>query len=178
MVHTCVRCELRFANEAELEEHMEIDHHADPAEFDRFHYKAKPERPTGKRYLVLANRTLDDDATFGQLEALAKQGAHFHIVVPPDPAPGTDRTDDRGLALATFRLRHIVDRLHRAGVEAEGEVGSTDPIHAVGRALEHERADEIVVSVLPRGASKWIEVDLPAALHRRFDLPVTTLQAS
>ena len=35
MIHTCPRCELRFATEAELAEHLTIDHQADPKEFER-----------------------------------------------------------------------------------------------------------------------------------------------
>src|SRR5262245_26787451 len=58
MIHTCPRCELRFASDTELTDHLKIDHHADPEEFDRLHYKPKPVRPHGKRYLLLANRTL------------------------------------------------------------------------------------------------------------------------
>jgi hypothetical protein len=85
--------------------------------------------------------------------------------------------DDKGLALATFRMRHAIHRLHDAGVDAEGEVGAADPINAVARALEHEAADELVVTTLPNGLSKWLEVDLPKALEHRFGLPVTVLTA-
>ncbi|HEY2814127.1 MAG TPA: hypothetical protein VGJ03_11735 [Acidimicrobiales bacterium] len=176
MIHTCPRCELRFTSDAELADHMQIDHHADPAEFDRFHYKAKQSRPPGKRYLVVANRTLEDARVFEQIQALAAKGGHFHILVPATPGePTGDATDDKGLGLATYRLRYIVDKLHAAGIEAEGEVGVADPLRAVARALEHQRADEIVVSTLPSGASHWLQVDLPSALHRRFAIPVTVL---
>ena len=178
MIHTCPRCELRFATETELTDHLKIDHHADPEEFERFHYKAPPARPPGRRYLVLANRMLEEPWLFDRLSELAKDDVHFHIVVSPTPIePDSDRTDDRNLALSTFRLRHIVDKLHEAGIEAEGEVGTVDPVRAVTRAVEREPADEILVATLPRGVSRWLEVDLPAALHRRFAVPVTTLTA-
>ncbi len=178
MIHTCPRCELRFATEAELADHLTIDHHTDPDEFERFHYQAQPARPHGKRYLVLANRMLEEPWLFDRLSELASDGAHFHIVVAPSPVEQeSDRTDDRNLALSTFRLRHLVDKLHDAGIEAEGEVGAVDPLRAVTRAVEHEPADEILVATLPRGASRWLEVDLPAALHHRFAVPVTTLTA-
>src|SRR3954452_10045398 len=176
MIHTCPRCELRFTSETELTDHLKVDHHADPEEFERLHYKPKPVRPTGKRYLVLANRTLEEPWLFDRICALAEGGAHFHIVVSPTPATKDgERTDDKGLGLAPYRLRHNVDKLHEAGIDAEGEVGNADPLRAVNRAIEHQAADEIIVATLPRGASRWLEVDLPAALHRRFSLPVTTL---
>ena len=120
----------------------------------------------------MANQTLSDDSLIVRLSELAKDG-HIHVVVPATPSNrGSDRVDDKGLALATFRLRHAVDKLHELGVEAEGEVGHPDPIHAVARALEHEPADEIILSTLPNGVSKWLEVDLPKALEHRFGLPV------
>jgi hypothetical protein len=86
--------------------------------------------------------------------------------------------DDKSLALATFRMRHAIDTLHQFGVDAEGEVGVTDPIRAVARALEHEPADEIIVLTLPHDLSKWLQVDLPKALEHRFGLPVSVLTAS
>jgi len=176
MIHTCPRCELRFASDTELTDHLKIDHHADPEEFDRLHYKPKPVRPHGKRYLLLANRTLEEPWLLPRLLGLAEGGAHFHVVVSPTPTEsGGDRTDDKGLGLASYRLRYIVDKLHEAGIEAEGEVGNADPLRAVTRAIEHQPADEILVATLARGASRWLDVDLPATLHRRFSVPVTTL---
>jgi len=178
MIHTCPRCDLRFTTEAELAEHMQIDHHANPEEFDRFRYKGKSVRPAGKRYLVAANRTLEEPWLFERLQDLAKEGAHFHIVAPATPVEGgSDVPDDKGLGLASYRLRYLVDKLHEAGIEAEGEVGAPDPLRAVTHAFEHQPADEIVVSALPRGASRWLEVDVPAALHRRFAVPVTVFTA-
>jgi GABA permease len=165
--------------EAELADHMEIDHHADPSEFDRFHYKAKTSRPPGKRYLVVANRTLEEPALFERIQSLATEGAHFHIVAPATPfEAGVAVTDDKGLGLATYRLRYMVDKLHGAGIDAEGEVGAPDPLRAVTRAFEHEPADEIIVSTLPQGASRWLDVDVPAALRRRYSVPVTVMTTS
>jgi hypothetical protein len=176
MIHTCPRCELRFASETELTDHLKIDHHANPEEFQRLHYQPKPVKPVGKRYLLLANRTLEEPWLLPRLVELAEGGAHFHIVVAPTPVDRWgDPSDDKGLGLASYRLRHVVDKLHEAGIEAEGEVGNTDPLRAVTRAIEHQPADEILIATLPLGASHWLDVDLPAALHRRFALPVTTL---
>lgn len=181
MVHTCPRCELRFASDAELRYHLDVDHHAEPGAFDRFHYKPAPQRPTGKRYLIVANQTLSDEALFERIKQLASEGdAHFHIVVPATPSEGygsSTTPDDRGLALANYRARHIVDRLHDEGIEAEAEVSDPEPVKAVARALGHEQADEIILSVKPRGLSRWLDVDLPKQLEHTFHLPVVVVSA-
>lgn len=178
MVHTCPRCELRFTSDPELRDHLQVDHHTDVGSFDRYHYKPLS-RPSTKRYLVVANQTLLDSALLDRVKVMAAEGAHFHVVVPATPQEGsTEELDDKGLALATYRARHFVDALHGAGIDAEGEVGSPDPVKAVARALEHEPADEIVVSTLRSGMSRWLAVDLPKLLEHEFHLPVTVVTAS
>jgi hypothetical protein len=176
MIHTCPRCELRFLTAAELTEHLRIDHHLDTDGFERFHYKPLERRPPTKRYVVIGNQTLSDEALMERLRELAKDG-HIHLVVPATSKGGLEGVDDKSLALATFRMRHAVDKLHELGVDAEGEVGAADPIRAVARALEHEPADEIILLTLPRDLSKWLDVDLPTALEHRFGLPVAVLTA-
>ena len=176
MIHTCPRCELRFVTAAELEEHTQVDHHADPGQFERFHYKPLARRPTGKRYLVVANQTLPDEALLERVRDLVGPNGHVHLVVPATPVePSSDRADDKALALATFRMRRAVDKLHELGVDAEGEVGAPDPVQAVARAQEHESADEIVLSTLPAATSHWLKVDVPTAITRRFGLPLTVV---
>jgi hypothetical protein len=162
-----------------LEEHLRVDHHADPSQFERFHYKPMERRPAGKRYVVIANQTLSDDSLLQRLQSLGREGAHLHLVVPATPAdPSSEHTDDKGLALATYRVRHAVDRLHESGVDAEGEVGPADPVKAVAAALQHEPADELILATLPVGMSRWLQVDVPTALQRRFGLPVTVITAT
>jgi GABA permease len=179
VIHTCPRCELRFLTAAELEEHLRVDHHTDPTQFERFHYKPIEQRPTGKRYLVVANQTLSDESLIERLRDLARDGGHLHLVVPATPIDaGLDRTDDKGLALASYRMRHAIDKLHDLGVDAEGEVGVPDPVKAVARALQHEPADEIIIATLPPGVSRWLQVDVPTALQRRFALPVTIITSA
>lgn len=176
MIHTCPRCELRFVSQAELEEHLQVDHHVDPEQFERFHYNPLPSRPAGRRYLVVANQTLPDEALLERLRDLVGTEGHIHLVVPATPVnPAADQTDDKSLALATFRMRRAVGKLHELGVETEGEVGAPDPVQAVARALQHEHPDEIVLSTLPAGSSRWLKVDVPTALTRRFGLPVTVV---
>jgi hypothetical protein len=175
MVHTCPRCELRFVTDAEVKEHLRVDHHVDTKGFERFHYKPLQRRPASKRYLAIGNRTLTDEALIDRVREVASDG-HVHFVAPAmSAAGGTGPADEKSLALATYRLRHAVDKLHDLGMDAEGEVGVSDPLRAAARALEHEPADEILLLTLPRGLSRWLDVDLPKALEHRFGLPVTVL---
>lgn len=176
MIHTCPRCELRFTTAAELEEHAQVDHHADPGQFERFHYKPLARRPDSKRYLVIANQTLPDEDFLRRLQELVGSNGHVHLVVPATPVePSSDRVDDKALALATFRMRRAVDKLQDLGIDAEGEVGVADPVLAAAKAQQHETADEIVLSTLPAATSHWLKVDVPTALTRRFGLPVTVV---
>nr|MDQ3385206.1 hypothetical protein [Actinomycetota bacterium] len=120
----------------------------------------------------------------------AVPGASFYLLVPathsaelqrPQPraarGSGAGGGDDAGLALARWRLRTAIDRLHDLGVEAEGQVGHPDPFTAVSRLLAERKFDEIILSTLPRSLSRWLEVDLPGRLHRRYHLPVVTIAA-
>jgi hypothetical protein len=178
VIHTCPRCELRFTTAAELEEHLRVDHHVDAGQFERFQYKPLPNRPAGKRYLVVANQTLADESLLHWLQGMVGPNGHVHLVVPATPVdPASDRTDDKSLALATFRMRKAIEKLHELGVDAEGEVGVPDPLHAAARAQQHEPADEIVLSTLPAATSRWLAIDVPTALERRFGLPVTVVTA-
>ena len=193
-VHQCPRCELRFRNSAELRDHFGHDHRADPDTFERYRYRGRSDTappPTGRRYLVVGNQTLHDAHLEDALvERAAEPGASFFILVPAthsadlqappagshaDDASGAG--DDVGLALARWRLRTLIDRLHDRGFSAEGQVGHPDPFTAVSRVLADQRFDEIVLSTLPVSLSRWLDVDLPTRLERRFHLPVSTIAA-
>ena len=193
-VHQCPRCELRFTNSAELRDHFGHDHEADPDTFERYRYRGRSDRgpaTSGPRHLVVGNQTLHGE----HLEAAVRDraavpGSSFYLLVPAThsaehqrPATGAAQAvasgggDDAGLALARWRLRTTIDRLHDLGVEAEGQVGHPDPYTAVCRLLAERTFDEIILSTLPRSLSRWLEVDLPGRLHRRYHLPVVTIAA-
>jgi hypothetical protein len=43
--------------------------------------------------------------------------------------------------------------------------------------LRLDRFDEIIISTLPPGVSRWLGMDLPSRAERKFKLPVTTVTA-
>jgi hypothetical protein len=194
-VHHCPRCELRFNNVAELRDHFDRDHRADPETFRRYRYgqRRRLGEPT-KRYLLLANQTLQDEHVFETLQARAGDGrCQVLVLVPATPSanlasppstagsdPGSrtsGSTDDVGLAIARWRLRTMIDRLAELDIEAEGRIGHPDPYRAVADLLSEEDIDEIIVSTLPPRISRWLKADLPKRLARH-GIPVTTLTAT
>jgi hypothetical protein len=194
-VHHCPRCELRFSNVAELRDHFDHDHHADPDTFRRYRYgrRAGPSSDPGRRYLLVANQTLHDEQVREALRERAGSGAARFVVLvpathsanlatPPSTAGGSGdvpaAADDVGLATARWRLRTAIDRLHEAGVEAEGHIGHPDPFTAVTRLVADEPFDEIILSTLPPRISRWLDADLPERIQRRCGIPVTTLSQS
>lgn len=78
---------------------------------------------------------------------------------------------------AENRLGQIIENIRSAGGEADGAVASADPAIAVRDVLEERSFDEVIVSTLPAGLSRWIKMDLPSRVARMTDAPVTTVEA-
>lgn len=149
-----------------------------------------------RHVLVVANRTLGgDDLMAAVRERIAAGPVEFYLVVPITGgsgrapvmgAPGGASAVPLGEAphdpegatpyeLAERRLQHGVNRIRQAGGTVDGEVGEHDPQRAVESVLARRDVDEVIVSTLPTGASHWLRADLPARVHRKHHLPVTTV---
>jgi hypothetical protein len=67
----------------------------------------------------------------------------------------------------------MLERLRALGAECDGEVGDAHPQLAVEDATRSGlEPDEIIVSTLPSGVSKWLRLDVLRLLNR-YDVPVT-----
>ena len=133
-----------------------------------------------RRYLVVANQTLLGDQLLARMqECLAAGPCQFHLVVPATHAPGRAmQTESRDRAFAAERLREGLERFRALGIEVEGEVGDARPLDAIRDVMLHAPAfDEIIVSTLPPGLSRWLRQDLPHRIHRTFELPTSTVTA-
>jgi GABA permease len=60
-------------------------------------------------------------------------------------------------------------------VEAEGQIGDSDPYVAIDDALAGFRATEMIISTLPPGQSNWLERGLIERARQDFDVPLTHL---
>jgi hypothetical protein len=153
-------------------------------------------------YLVVANQTLGGRELKEEIRRRLDKGpSSFYVLVPatrPNDYPATTgmeigaggsmplvaratgpgpATDQEAIAHAQHRLGQILDDLRKLDAEADGELGHPDPLRAVDDELKSRSFDEIILSTLPRPISRWLAMDLPHRLQRRFNVPVTTVIA-
>jgi len=131
--------------------------------------------------LVVANRTAESPEL---LEALTKRAAEspvtYTLLVPATPHGVAWAADmHSGTPEAEQHMQKAVDGYRAAGLDvAEGKVGDPDPVAAVEDAINFGEYDEIIVSTLPKRASKWLKLDLPHRVERATGLPVTHVSAT
>lgn len=132
-----------------------------------------------RRYLVVANQTLmSAELRAAVRERLGTPPCRFHIVVPATPPrEQLAFTEGGALLVACERLEEALAWMHAEGAISTGSIGDADPVLAAVEALPRDRFDEIIVSTLPRGLSRWLHQDLPRRLARRTDLPVCNVVA-
>ncbi len=147
-----------------------------------------------RRILVVANQTLGGDHLAELIRARAAQGTaevllmvpathHTDLVValaeafavqggmrPPAPSHDADTTArDRAAAGVTW--------LAGLGVSAAAEVVGHDPVPDIRELLARRQVDEVIVSTLPAGRSRWLHQDLAHRIRRVTDAPVTVVTA-
>jgi hypothetical protein len=146
-----------------------------------------------RRYLIIANKTLVSPG-LEQLvhECVAAGPCEFHVLVPQASTPTIYAVDPMGLIdlrlhqptndyyadvrhEAEERLDHFRETFARQGVLITGEVGCSDPLAAARNVVERLLFDEIIVSTLPPGVSRWLKMDLVNRVQRAFELRVTSL---
>ena len=130
-----------------------------------------------RSYLVVGNQTLDSpELTEAIRERMSTGPATFHLVVPSSPTQrGLTWDEDEARAVATDRLNAALSRLHKMGVEVTGEIGAPDVIEATEDALRGRGIDEVLLSTLPPGISRWLGQDVPTRLKGSIREPVTVV---
>jgi len=123
-----------------------------------------PPGPT--RILIVANRTAATGRLCGAVEARATAGPCRFTLLVPDVKKARD---------ADWTLADGRRALGRAaGAPVAGLAGGPDPFDAVQQAVVTGDYDEIIVSTLAPGASKWLRRDLVGRI-RGLGLPVTAI---
>jgi hypothetical protein len=153
------------------------------------------------QYLVVANQTLGGKELLDAIrERIARGPAEFWVLVPatppthlindfaavsgyfpvsPDLLSAADlQAREQGIAAAKSNLDTALHRLREAGAKADGAVGDPDPMKAIEEAVAQRRFDEIILSTLPPGISRWLALDLPHRVQRKIAVPLTVITAS
>lgn len=132
-----------------------------------------------RRYLIVANQTLVSEELLAKARASIDSGpCTFYIVVPATHTKsGLTWTEGEARSLAGARLEDALARFERLGAEVGGEVGDEDPLLAISDVLLSQPFDELILSTLPPGRSRWIKHDVPHRVERAFSsaLSVTLL---
>ena len=130
------------------------------------------------RYLVLANQTAASPELTSAVREIVAQDAdtEFVLLVPATPVEDLlDWQDGDSETIAMRTAQAAKDHLAGAGAKvARTEVGDASPVKAIENELERhqETYDGIIISTLPLQRSRWVALDQPRRIERRFKVPV------
>jgi len=152
------------------------------------------------RYLVVANQTLGGQQLMDAIrDRMAHGPAEFWVLAPATPTthlttdfgalsgafpldptllPSAADVRDEGIAVARSNLDTELSRLREIGATADGAVGDPNPMVAIEKAVAEKQFDEIILSTLPPGISRWLALDLPHRVRRKTNVPLTVITAS
>jgi GABA permease len=130
-----------------------------------------------RRYLVVANRTLGGPHLIDAVRERMQDGeSTFHVVVPASH-PSSAWTEGQVKAQAQERLDDALTRFAELGATATGEVGDASPVRAIGDVLLRQPIDEVILSTLPSGPSRWLRQDVVHRVQRNYEIPVVHIVA-
>jgi hypothetical protein len=132
------------------------------------------------KVLVVAHQTAATAPLLDAVRERAQRGqARFHLVVPRRPH-GLDKIadpEDHGRAEAERVLADALPKLSEAaGQEVTGSLGDAEPLSAIQDAINVDGYDELIISTLPLGVSRWLKLDL-ISKARGLGIPVTHVLA-
>ena len=133
------------------------------------------------KVLVVAHQTA---ATTPLLEAIRERAqrspARFHMVVPRRPHGMHKVVDpqDVGEDEAQGVLAEALPKLSEAaGHTVTGSLGDPEPLMAIEDAVNLGEFQEIIISTLPLGVSRWLKLDV-VSKAKGLGLPVTHVLAA
>jgi hypothetical protein len=100
--------------------------------------------------------------------------SQFHVLVPAThPSDHAVWTEGEAQAIARRNLEAALEIFRKLGAQADGEIGDEQPLTAIKDVLREQEFDEIIISTLPLGVSRWLNQDLVSKVERSFAIPVT-----
>jgi cell pole-organizing protein PopZ len=111
-------------------------------------------------------------------ECLVAGPCQFHVLVPASHKPKDFTWTEGGDRFAAeARLAEAMARFRALGAVVTGEVGDTNPLEAIGDVLRRDSFDEIILSTLPPGVSRWLGQDLPTRVRKQHRVPLQHIVA-
>lgn len=125
--------------------------------------------------MVVGNRTLGSERLLSELRERIEQGAStIHVLVPASPDPRAWSHDPfEARKQARVRLDAVLERFEALECAITGEIGDPRPVDAVIDTLRENDVDEIIVSTLAPGASRWLGMDVVSRINRAVPVPVS-----
>jgi hypothetical protein len=130
-----------------------------------------------RRILLVANQTAGGTELKREIRRRMSEGPCVFTLVVPSTPPQEHATWEEGEArdIARRRMESAVEEMRQMGADISGVVGDASPVLAINDVLIEQPCDEIILSTLPPGVSRWLKRDLPHRVEQRFGLPVTTV---
>ena len=130
--------------------------------------------------LVVAHQTAATNRLLDAVRERAQRSpARFHLVVPQQPHGMHKLVDpqDAGEDEANRVLAQALPKLSEAaGHDVTGSIGDSEPLMAIEDAVHLGGYNEVIISTLPLGVSRWLHLDL-ISKARGLGLPVTHVLA-
>lgn len=140
----------------------------------------RPREADGVRnVLIVVNEAVQGAGLEAALvDHLAGQQIRVLLVAPALVASPLDHEMgqiDAAIEPARERLERSLSELRKAGIEAIGEVGDSDPILAISDELQKFPADEIILVTHREEDQAYAEQGLLERAHHDFPVPITEL---
>ena len=144
------------------------------------------------RVLLVANKTLGSgEVSEFVRNRMSEEECQFTLLVPATPRsyraaasgpanvsegvpPSHAAEDDYEHARA--RLEYGLGVLRSLGAAVDGDVGDPNPAKAISEVLTRRQFDEVALSTLPKSASRWLRLDIPHQVERKFKIPVKVIK--
>ena len=130
------------------------------------------------QYLVLANQTASSPELSNAVREIVEKepDTEFVLLVPATPVEDLlDWQDGDNQSIAKRTAQAAKEHLEREGAKVvRTEVGDPSPVKAIEDELQRhqEKYKAILISTLPLQRSRWVALDQPRRIERRFKLPV------